>query len=39
VRAPASVAAAAIAGLWMIGWLARSSAYWRKIVAYARTGR
>jgi hypothetical protein len=38
VRAFASVAEATIAGLWMVGWLARSSAYWRKIVAYARTG-
>jgi hypothetical protein len=38
VRALASVATAAIAGLWMVGWLARSSSYWRKIVAYARTG-
>jgi hypothetical protein len=38
VRAPASVAAAVIAGLWMVGWLLRSSAYWRQVVAYARTG-
>jgi hypothetical protein len=38
VRAPASVAAAAIAGLWVVGWLARSAAYWRRIMAYARTG-
>jgi hypothetical protein len=37
---PAVVAtlAAALAGLWMVGWLLRSSDYWRKIVAYARTG-
>ena len=38
VRAPASVAAAAIAGLWVVGWLARSANYWRRIMAYARTG-
>ena len=37
---PAAVAtlAAALAGVWMVGWLLRSSGYWRKIVVYARTG-
>jgi hypothetical protein len=34
----AATLAAALAGLWMVGWLLRSAAYWRKVVAYARTG-
>lgn len=31
--------AAAIPGLWLVGWLWRSAWYWRKIVTYARTGK
>lgn len=31
--------AALVPGLWLAGWLLRSYWYWRKIVAYARTGR
>jgi hypothetical protein len=38
VRAVVATLAAALAGLWMVGWLLRSSDYWRNIVAYARTG-
>jgi hypothetical protein len=26
-------------GLWIAGWPLRSAWYWRKIVAYARTGK
>jgi hypothetical protein len=38
--APAAAAplAGALAVLWVAGWLLRSAIYWRKIVAYARTG-
>jgi len=37
--AAAAMLTGALAGLWMVGWLLRSYTYWRKIVAYARTGR
>lgn len=39
MRAAASALAAALAGLWEIGWLIGGLAYWRTIVAYARTGK
>jgi hypothetical protein len=38
MRAAAAMLAGALAGLWIVGWLLRSATYWRKIVAYARTG-
>jgi len=35
----AAALAALVPGLWIVGWLLRSFSYWRKIVAYARTGK
>jgi hypothetical protein len=37
VPAAAPTLAGVLATLWEVGWLLRSSAYWRKIIAYART--
>src|SRR5262249_10159226 len=38
IPAAAATLVGALAGLWVVGWLLRSFAYWRTIVAYARRG-
>jgi hypothetical protein len=39
VPAAAEALAGALAGLWVVGWLLRSFAYWHTIVVFAHTGR